>query len=112
MTSCVRRPPPSTKFRELKDLLQKHEPLGAVFLARRDATAALLCNAVREGQLDALKWLQALCHSFCIGNLPLMEETAERSHLSILKQLRSGPHPARWGPDVAVKAAPHIDCLL
>lgn len=92
--SHIQQKHPKKAYRMLDDLLLRHQPLRATFKVRLANTSALLQCAVRDGQLDALKWLQALCHRCCIYDGHLMEAAAEQGHLSILKQLRSGAHPA------------------
>ena len=54
-----------------------------------DSTAEFLDEAVAQGQLDALRWLRALCHRFCGDTSGLMGVAAEQGHLRILKFLSS-----------------------
>ncbi|KAK9818948.1 hypothetical protein WJX74_006169 [Apatococcus lobatus] len=99
---------------ELTDFLQQPERqhLKEICQARMIYTSRLLDEAVAEGRLDSLKWLQALCQRFPSDDTELMEAAAQHGHLSILQYLRSGLNPAAWDDDVADSAIPHTDCLL
>ena len=101
--------------RNLKLFLEYHpdaEQFGQAFQQRMDFTVHCLHAAVLEGQLEALKWLRALCHRLLDFDDDLLKVAARQGHLSILKYLRSGPDAAPWNEGIAAAAAPHIDCLL
>ena len=94
--------------------LQQHESREAanLYQAWRGTMETLLYRAVCGAHLDALKWLQALCHRFCGDDVALMRAAAQNGDLSILKYLRSGPNVAPWDSDVTEAAVSNIEALV
>lgn len=87
---------------------------------QRSYTAQLICQAAKEGLLEAMEWLQALClpslqpwlslHPWP-GDIRPMEAAAAHGHLSIMKVLQQRPNPAPYDWRVALAALPHWECL-
>ena len=94
------------------NLQARDERLKVAYGDRRSATHKILQKAAREGQLAALKWLQALCHRSYQDNHGLMRQAAEHGQLDVLKYLRFGPHPAPFDTRQIVEATIcHPECF-
>ncbi|KAK9832870.1 hypothetical protein WJX74_000232 [Apatococcus lobatus] len=93
----------------------RNAALYKIYRDRRNFTANLHKLAIYEGQVAALRWLQAICHRFVpdtTAQKVLMENAASSGHLDMLKHLRSGRDPFPLHPGLVHAAASHHECLV